>query len=191
VPLTDGYSAQETGPIAFQCPDHPHYHVMSESLIVEVLDDQNQPCQPGETGRVVITTLANFASPLIRYEIGDYAEVGGSCPCGRGLPVLTRILGRTRNLLVLPDGSRIWPRLSLSRLPTVAPVSQVQMVQIDTETLELRVVADTPLAEPDLAALRDYIAGRLDHPFAVRVKQVDAIPRAKSGKFEDFLSLVQ
>jgi phenylacetate-CoA ligase len=55
----------------------------------------------------VVTPLHNFAMPLIRYAIGDYAEAGPPCACGRGLPVLARILGRARNLLTLPHGERI------------------------------------------------------------------------------------
>ncbi|HZM46141.1 MAG TPA: hypothetical protein VFC14_15000 [Burkholderiales bacterium] len=94
VPLTDLYAADEAGCIALQCPDHEHYHVQSESVLVEVLDGEDRACAPGTVGRVVVTTLQNFAMPLIRYDIGDLAEVGDPCPCGRGLPVLGRILGR-------------------------------------------------------------------------------------------------
>lgn len=50
VPVTDAYSAQEVGYIALQCPEHEHYHVQSENLLVEVLNDQNRPCSPGESG---------------------------------------------------------------------------------------------------------------------------------------------
>jgi phenylacetate-CoA ligase len=94
VPLTDLYAAEEAGCIALQCPDHEHYHVQSESVLVEVLDTKDRPCAPGTVGRVVVTTLQNFAMPLVRYDIGDLAEVGDPCPCGRGLPVLKRIAGR-------------------------------------------------------------------------------------------------
>ena len=94
VGLADMYSAQEVGYIALQCPDHEHYHVQAESVLVEVLDEQGRACAPGAIGRVVVTTLHNFAMPLIRYDIGDYEEVGEACSCGRGLPVLRRILGR-------------------------------------------------------------------------------------------------
>jgi phenylacetate-CoA ligase len=59
-----------------------------------VLDQRGNPRGPGEVGRVVVTPLNNFAMPLIRYELGDTAEVGAPCACGRGLPVLTRILDR-------------------------------------------------------------------------------------------------
>jgi phenylacetate-CoA ligase len=98
VPLTDLYAADEAGCIALQCPESEHYHVQSESVLVEVLDRQNKACAPGTVGRVVVTTLHNFAMPLVRYDIGDLAEVGAPCPCGRGLPVLKRIAGRVRDI---------------------------------------------------------------------------------------------
>jgi phenylacetate-coenzyme A ligase PaaK-like adenylate-forming protein len=94
VPLTDLYAADEAGCIALQCPDHEHYHVQSESVLVEVLDVEGRACAPGAVGRVVVTTLQNFAMPLVRYDIGDVAEAGDPCPCGRGLPVLRRIARR-------------------------------------------------------------------------------------------------
>jgi len=93
VPLTHIYRADETGPIALQCPEHECFHIQSEAVLVEVVDAQGRPCIAGETGRVVVTPLHNFAMPLIRYELGHFAEVGGTCPCGRELPVLTRLLG--------------------------------------------------------------------------------------------------
>jgi len=92
--IHDRYASQETGCLAIQCPDTSNYHVQSEAIIVEVLDDEGRPCEEGEIGRVVATPLFNLASPLIRYEIGDFAEAGGICDCGRSLPMLKRIGGR-------------------------------------------------------------------------------------------------
>ena len=94
VPLVDMYSSQEVGYIALECPDRDAYHVQCENVLVEVVDEAGHACQPGEIGRLLVTTLHNFAMPLIRYDIGDYAEVGEACECGRGLPVLKRIVGR-------------------------------------------------------------------------------------------------
>jgi phenylacetate-CoA ligase len=91
--IHDTYASQETGCLAIQCPDTNTYHVQSEAIIVEVLDDEGRPCKEGEIGRVVATPLFNLASPLIRYEIGDVAEAGGMCECGRSLPMLKRIAG--------------------------------------------------------------------------------------------------
>ena len=81
IEIADMYSTMETGYIALQCPKTENYHVQSECALVEILDAGGTPCQPGEIGRVVVTPLHNFATPLLRYDIGDYAEVGAPCPC--------------------------------------------------------------------------------------------------------------
>lgn len=91
VPLTAFIRVEEIGMVALQCPKHEHFHVQSEGLILEVLGEGGRACGPGETGRLIATTLHNFAMPLLRYELGLSGELGGPCPCGRGLPVLTRV----------------------------------------------------------------------------------------------------
>jgi phenylacetate-CoA ligase len=185
-PLSDGYSAQELGGIALQCPDHVHYHVQSESVLVEVLDDDGNPCRPGEVGRIVVTDLHNFAMPLIRYEVGDYAEVGRPCPCGRGLPVLARIMGRTRNMLMLPGGTQVWPRFGLPRFPDIAPVRQAQIVQKTLDTLEVRLVVVRPLAADEERRLKELICEAVGVRFDVVFSYFDEIPRNPNGKYEDF-----
>ena len=193
VPLVDMYSAREAGYIALQCPDHEHYHVQSEGILVEVLDETGRPCSPGEVGRVVVTPLHNFAMPLIRYEIGDYAEVGGPCPCGRGLPVLRRILGRKQNMLVMPSGEERWPLLSsedMSRLLAAAPIRQYQFAQTALETIELRLVVGRVLTPAEETELRRWVVDKFDHPFDVRLSYHAEIPRTAAGKYQDFVSEV-
>ena len=101
VPILDCYSCAEMGYLALQCPEAGRLHVQSEMVHVEILTAGNQRCAPGETGRVVATSLHNYAMPLIRYEIGDEAEAGAPCECGRGLPVIGQVLGRTQDYLKL------------------------------------------------------------------------------------------
>ena len=187
VPLADAYSAEEVGYIALQCPDHEHYHVQSENLIVEVLDDEGRPCPPGESGRVVVTALHNFAMPLLRYELGDYAVAGAPCRCGRGLPVLQRILGRVRNMLRLAGGERYWPMLGTRGFARLAPVLQHQFVQTAYDRLELRIVAARPLTSGEEAALREHVTRRLPAPMQVDIRCCADIPRSAGGKFEDFV----
>lgn len=191
VPLVDMYTCQEAGYLALQCPDHEHYHVQSENVFLEVIDDRGQPCKAGEVGRVLITSLNNFATPLIRYELGDYAEVGDPCACGRGLPVLRRIMGRYRNLLTMPDGTRKWPRLGYeSRLQEIAPIELMQMVQRTVEEIDVRLVMARPLTEAERDQLTSFIRGNLGHPFALRFDYVDDIRNPANGKIEQFISLV-
>ena len=189
VPLVDVYSCQEAGYLALQCPEHEHYHVQSENVLLEVIDDAGRPCKPGEIGRVVITSLNNFATPLIRYELGDYAEVGEPCPCGRGLPVLKRIMGRYRNLLTLPNGEQRWPRLGYeSKLQEVAPIELMQMIQHSVDEIEVRLVMPRPLTEAEKTHLSAFIHKNLEHPFQLRFEYVDTIRNSANGKLEQFIS---
>jgi phenylacetate-CoA ligase len=188
IEINDLYSAIETGVIALQCPEHEHYHVACEGIFVEVLDAAGRPCAPGEVGRVVLTPLHNFAYPLIRYEIGDYAEVGPPCPCGRGLPVLTRILGRERNMFVYPGGERRWP--SFDKFLDIDILEQFQVIQKTPEQLEVVLAVSRPLREQDEDRLRQILQADLGYPFEVSFTIVDKIPRAASGKFESARCLV-
>ncbi len=190
IPLVDFYSSQEMGYIALQCPDHDHYHVQAESLIVEVLDETGAPSKVGEPGRVVVTSLRNFATPLIRYEIGDFAVRGEACDCGRGLPVLTRVSGRVRNMLRMPDGQVHWPNFGFRYMMDVAPIRQFQVVQLDLDKIELRLVVIEPLSEEQEAQLSSILAKHLGYPFAINISYHESLPRGAGGKFEDFLSLI-
>jgi phenylacetate-CoA ligase len=187
VPVTDVYSAIEGGSLALQCPEHGRYHVQSECVLVEVLDG-DRPCGPGEVGRVVITPLHNFAMPFIRYELGDYAEVGEPCPCGRGLPVLTRILGNTRGFATLPSGERRWASLGGWTITKIAPIRQFQVVQTSLEHMDVRLVAARDVTPEEEAKVAELIRGRLGHPFALTFTYHDDIPRSSGGKYEEFRS---
>ncbi|MDP6843788.1 MAG: hypothetical protein QGH73_19120 [Rhodospirillales bacterium] len=190
VALSDMYTTQEAGYLALQCPLEAHYHVQSENVILEVLDADDRPCAVGQTGRVVVTQLHNFASPLIRYDIGDYAEVGAPCSCGRGLPVIRHIAGRARSMLVLPSGEQFWPFFGGNKFSQIAPVSQFQLVQKTLESIEVKLVTARPLSAGEEDQLREVIVTQLTHPFSVSFTYVDEIPRSKGGKYEEFRSEV-
>jgi phenylacetate-CoA ligase len=188
VRIADMYSSQEVGYITLQCPEHEHYHVQAENLLVEILDDEGRPCAPGETGRVVLTPLHNFAMPLIRYSVGDFAVVGEKCSCGRGLPVINRVLGRVRNMLTLPSGAQLWPYFGGDKFAKVAPVRQYQIVQKTLTELEVRIVPERPLTADDENRIRGVIADQVGQGFQVQFTYHEAIARSKGGKFEDFRS---
>lgn len=187
-PLADMYSAQEVGYIALQCPESGHYHIQSENLLVEILNDDGQPCAEDETGRVVITTLQNYAMPLFRYAIGDYAQAGGTCACGRGLPVIKKILGRHRNMITLPDGSQHWPSFPSEDWMNIAPIKQIQLVQKTHELIEARLVTENKMTAPQKKQFTKYLQGRFGYPFTVEFQFLDHLERSASGKFEDFVS---
>ena len=188
VGVKDIYSSVEVGNMALQCPDYDHLHVQGETTLIEILDEDGRPCEPGETGRVVATPLHNYAMPLIRYAVGDYAVVGEHCACGRGLPVIERVMGRTRNMLCLPDGRRFFPSFVGHTFSELAPVKQYQILQKTLDTLEVRFIVERSMSASEEDAVTAFIQGRLDYPFKINFTYVDVIERAKSGKFEEFKS---
>lgn len=189
VPVKDMYSSQELGYIALQCPTAERYHVQSEVAYVEVLDDRDRPCPPGGTGRVVVTALHNYAMPLLRYDIGDYAEVGGTCGCGRGLPVLNRVLGRQRNMLTLPGGQRRWPTFAAA-WQGIDVIRQIQLVQREPDHIQARIVGPRPLTGDEESRFVSELRKALEYPFRVSFEYLEGIDRSKNSKFEDFVSLV-
>ncbi len=192
VPIMDSYTCEEAGYLALQCPEQEHYHVQSENVFFEVVDDDGRPCRPGEDGRILITSLHNFATPLIRYEVGDYAELGEACPCGRSLPVLSRILGRKRNRLILPNGASEFPYLGETEDYVAIGVTskQFQFVQHSVEHIELKLVRPEPLSEEQEEKLKALVVRSLGHPFRVTVSYPEAIAAQGRGKYEEFVSKV-
>jgi phenylacetate-CoA ligase len=161
-------------------------------VLVEILDEHGRDVRPGERGRVVLTGLYNYAMPFIRYAIGDVAVAGhGPCPCGRTLPVIAQVEGRTRNAFVFRDGTRVWPRARMVRqMKAFVPFVQYQLVQLDHERIELRYVPDGSGSAPNLDGLAAFARNMLHASVTISITPMDALPRGANGKFEDILSLV-
>ena len=192
-PVVDAYSTREAGYLALQCPDAEHYHLQSETVLVEILDPAGKACGPGEIGRVIATPLHNLAMPLLRYDVGDYAEVGDACPCGRGLPVIRRILGRRQNMLRVADGGERWPLLSsddIGKLLALAPIRQYQFAQTHRDRIEVRLQAARPLTEEEARGVVDWAQAKFGDAFRIDLAFPAALGRTASGKFEDFISLL-
>ncbi len=189
-PLVDSYSTRELGYLALQCPRHEHYHVQEEGVLLELLDEGGQPVPRGRAGRVVVTSLHNFAMPFVRYDTGDYAVAGAGCDCGRGLAVLDRIVGRGRNLMSMPDGGRRWPGCELISLDVVPGIRQHQFVQTALDRIELLLVADRPLGAPDHESLAAVVRERLGQGLEIAVVRVERLPHSAGGRLEDFVNLL-
>lgn len=192
VSVVDSYSCEEAGYLAIQCPDHEVYHVQSENVLLEIVDDDGRPCGPGEIGRVLVTSLNNFATPVIRYELGDYAEVGALCACGRGLPVIRRIVGRERNRLVLRDGTSVFPYFGYYEdyLSITRAITRYQLVQRSVGELECRLVVIEPLTVEQEDRIRAVMLHHLGHPIGISFTYHAELLPGPGGKFEEFVSEV-
>jgi len=191
VPITDVYSAEEIGLMALQCPDLPVYHLQSEHVFIEILNDDNKPCQVGEMGRVVVTQLHNFSMPLIRYDIRDTAEVGAPCSCGRGLPVINKIFGRVRNLVTLPNGDKLHPVFSEEKMLAIAPIKQYQLIQKDLNRIEVKLAVAKHLTAVQETKLVEHFSKQFHHRFDYHFIYCDDIVQHPNGKYEVFRSEVE
>jgi phenylacetate-CoA ligase len=190
VPIVDSYGAAEIGQLAAECPDCGEYHVSAEAVHLEIVRDDGTIARPGEIGRVIVTGLYNFAMPLIRYEIGDLAEAGSErAACGRTLPSLRRILGRYRNAFRFRGGRIMFPHPHDLKLWDFLEHRSAQVIQLDLDRVEVRWVGERDPATVNVDGLTERVRSVLRAPVDVIITKVDAIPR-KSGKFEEFISLV-
>jgi len=107
-PVYDQYACSEILYIAAECEAHCGLHIVSDYRHVEILDENGEPCVPGHTGNVVVTDLENYVFPLIRYVTGDQAYLlERTCECGRSLPLLSPVKGRTSDVIRLPGGKSV------------------------------------------------------------------------------------
>jgi len=177
----DRYGSEEVGLIASECTEHDGLHVAAEGIHVEILGGAE-----AEPGRIVVTDLLNRGTPLIRYDIGDLATTkAGACRCGRGLPRIGRVTGRTSDFLYTPEGKRI---SGISILDTVTihipGFRQVQVVQERLDELTFNVVKDSSFSELSLARLADAVSRYFGPAMRHRVAYVDTIPMTGRGKFQ-------
>ena len=184
------YSCQEIGMLACECETAPHYHVAAENALVEIVDDHGRDVAVGERGRTVVTGLFNYAMPFIRYELGDIALAGNApCRCGRTLPVISEIEGRSRNVFVFRDGSRIWPRAAMVRpMQAYVPFLRFQLVQLDHERIELRYISDGSGRLPDLDGLNAYARKVLHPSIELSIREMTTFTPGPGGKIEEFIS---
>ncbi len=183
-PIQNEYGCGEVGAIAYEC-GHGSLHVMSENVLVEVLTPEGRPAETGETGEVIVTDLTNYAMPLVRYRVGDFAVQGGPCGCGRPFPNLREVWGRIHDVVYTPTGRR-WHGEKLDYLMVqlhseTGAFRQYQVVQDGPDTLEVRLVTDGDLSPEFEARIQSYVRERLDGMRA-RIRRVEQIERAPSGK---------
>jgi phenylacetate-CoA ligase len=182
VPVKNTYSCSEAGYLASPCPDGPGLHVHAENVVLEVLDANGRPCLPGQTGRVVVTTLHNLLTPFVRYEILDEAEVGSECGCGRGLPVLARVLGKERPVLQLPDGRVKHSSALTIGLWRAGGFHQFQVVQRARDHVVVRVIPDHSWTAEHPSRITGAVHEFFEAQVRVEVDAVDRFELPPSGK---------
>lgn len=197
-PAVDFYGSREMGDVACECALTAGLHVSMNSHRVEVLDPRGRGVVE-EEGDLVLTSLHNLAMPFIRYRIGDRGRLAaGSCPCGRGTPLLASIGGRAMEAFVRADGAVVPPALLVGAVRVLVDpdlIGRVQFVQEDYARVVVRIVPAAGASEEGLRARCDAIGGRVRELMGpdceVLFERVADIPPTSSGKYLYTVSRVE
>jgi phenylacetate-CoA ligase len=189
--ICDRYTCTEIGPIAFQCPhDDGRYHVCVSNAIVEIVDEAGNACAEGEAGAVLVTGLHHWASPVIRYDLGDIATMHPTCTCGERVPSLSAVLGRKRFLVRLPSGERLYLNVQAKHFLDVAPVREHRLTQYTERDIRVELVLERALTAQEREGMVAMLRERLHPSFMYHVEQVDAIAWTSSRKRQDLVCLI-
>jgi phenylacetate-CoA ligase len=178
------YSTTECHKIAHPCPSSGKYHVNAELMLVEIVDEAGRPCPTGQQGRVIVTPFLSTAQPLIRYDVGDIAVAGGACGCGRNLPVLDHIIGRTTSLFRLADGRKISFFIP-PHLKRALGTETWQLAQVAPLGYEVRYVASSNAVANSESKIIDYMREQLGQDIDVRFVRMAQPVVDGDGKFRE------
>lgn len=192
IPVTDRYGCEEVSLIGSECERHTGMHLNIEHLYIEFIRADGCPAEPGEMGTIVVTDLMNRAMPLIRYRIEDMGVPSDQhCACGRGLPIMERVVGRTADFLIRQDGSRVaGVSLIENTLTKIPGIDQMQIVQEALDHIVLHVVPSAGFSAATTNALSVYFREQFEGACIdlVTVKSIEPEP---SGKYRFSICKVQ
>lgn len=186
------YSAGETGPIALECTKCPgHFHVAHTNVVVEGDESQTADYDGITLQRLLITHLHSYATPIIRYDIGDFGTVERGCPCGHNGQTLRNIYGRGKQFLRLPDGGYLAFYLSTRLLREVVDFEDCKIRQTDLNTIEVELGGRSSIGDEEVRRLTDVIIRSTAPAFTVVVKPTPTIDWSGNTKRLFFSSLVK
>jgi len=190
-PVANGYGGRDAGFVAHQCPEGG-MHITAEDIVVEIVDEQGEVLPTGERGEIVVTHMCMGDFPFVRYRTGDVGSLSNvSCTCGRGLPLLAEIEGRTTDFIRAPDGTVIHGLALIYVLRELPQVKEFKIIQESVNQITVRLVTNPE----DRGVIEDRVTAqfrqRLGNELVVTFEYVDKIERETSGKFRYVVSHVQ
>jgi len=190
-PVTDRYGCEETSLIACECEQHRGLHLNADGVYCEVIPDDRLNAGPG-AGRLLLTDLTNRAMPLVRYQVGDVVvPTDRRCACGRGLPLIDRVVGREADYVLTPGGMLISGISLTDHFATeIRGAAQVQIVQEKLTFLRLRMVAGAGFGPDSHRQIEALVRNTFGPQMGYEVELVDAIPQEASGKYRFCVSPV-
>ena len=196
----DTYGSREFSRVAFECGEHSGLHMITDSAVLEFLDEDGEDVSSGEFGEVTVTGLHSYVMPLIRYNLGDVAVPSDErCGCGRNWPLIKQILGRTREFLIMLSGRKINPRsirnvISDEVWKKMFVIAQYQIIQESRDKILVKIVKGRDFnlnIIPRIKRGMDHVCHNMNEDVDTEISIVDIIPKDRSGKRQILISMVK
>lgn len=190
-PVANGYGGRDAGFIAHECP-HGSLHLSAEDIIVEIVSPDGKVLPVGEKGEIVVTHLATSEFPFVRYRTGDIASLGSApCGCGRGLPVLASVEGRSTDFVVAADGTMMHGLALIYILRDIPGIEAFKIIQHSLSETEVQLVwPDGPLPADITSRIQSGLQARLGAEVNININQLNEIAPEASGKYRYVISKV-
>jgi phenylacetate-CoA ligase len=173
IPVRANYSSEEVGYIATECKDCPeNFHVVQSNVIVELDNRENVVIGNNRLGRVLVTHLHSYATPFMRYDIGDFATLSRGCRCGHDGPVLSNIYGRAKRLIKHSDGSVSRFGLAAKRILEIVKCDEYRIRQTALNTIEVEIGGIDQLSTDQMTALKSLFKEYAGDEFQIRISTV-------------------
>ncbi len=190
IELVDLFGCMEVNRTAWECSEHCGYHLDIDSVVTEFISE-GENVASGEKGNIVYTSLFNFAMPLIRYKVGDIGVPSDElCACGRGLPLMKSVEGRTDDFIRLPSGEFISPRGLVLIMKHFEGIIEYQIVQETLNKISVYMVISEEFDDKYIEKLRENLRGALKNEVSVDIKFRDELERGSTGKLRSIISKV-
>ena len=189
--VANGYGGRDAGFIAHQCPAGG-MHLTAEDIVVEIVGPGGEVLPYGQAGEIVITHLSTKDFPFVRYRTGDVAVLDDQrCACGRGLPMIKEIQGRTTDFVVAADGTVLHGLALIYILRDLPGVRQFKIVQESLLHTRMLLVTDDAFDPALCQQIASQARARLGASVNVAVELVQTIAPENSGKYRYVVSKVQ
>ncbi len=187
-PVANGYGGRDAGFIAHECPQGS-MHITAEDIIVETIDAEGKRVPSGQSGEIVVTHLATSGYPFVRYRTGDIGILDNKpCRCGRGLPILKEIQGRTTDFVISQDGTIMHGLALIYVLREIPTISEFKIVQQSKTLTNIYLIVDDEFTHEQQLNIIYGFKKRLGADVQIEIEIVDTIAAEKSGKFRYVIS---
>jgi len=185
------YGSREFMLIAAECEKHEGLHISAENLIVEIIKEDGTPAKDGETGRIVVTDLHNYGMPFIRYEIGDLGVATTKmCSCGRGLPLIADVVGRSLDVIRTPEGKIVPGEFFPHLFKDYSGIARFQVVQDKINHLVIKLVPTDKIEDAVRSRIDQEIRKAVGSTMVLDYQVVSEIPLTATGKYRVTVSSI-